>query len=177
MLWVRREEGCSVIYELVASFKAEKRKVNVGDAWFRVSPLSLSLSLSVCLSLPLSLCQLEFWSADRRLPSFNLSPLSRNLSFISFFSSDRLRLGFLCFLPRRSRIGWKLLLIIFIFLTNLSTFRYAPNWCSETLFLHFEESLSTDNTRWLFSWALVAIIILCVRDLFRSYNITNFKRA
>ena len=41
-----RREGCSVIYDLVASFKAEKRKVNVGDAWFRVSLLSLSLSFS-----------------------------------------------------------------------------------------------------------------------------------
>ena len=44
-LRVRRGEGCLVIYVLVASFKAEKGKVNVGDAWFRVSPL-LSLSRS-----------------------------------------------------------------------------------------------------------------------------------
>ena len=93
MIRVQRGEGCLVIYGLVASFKAEKRKVNVGDAWFRVLPLSPSLSL--CLSL--CLFQLEFWSADCRLPSFDLFPLSRNLSFITFFSLDRIRLGFLCF--------------------------------------------------------------------------------
>ena len=40
-----------MIYELVASFKAEKRKVSVSDAWFRVSPLSLSLCVSLSLSL------------------------------------------------------------------------------------------------------------------------------
>ena len=50
-----RGEGCSVIYELVASFKSEKREVNVGDAWFRVSSLSLSLFLSFFLPLFLSL--------------------------------------------------------------------------------------------------------------------------
>ena len=65
--------------------------------------------------LCLSVSQLEFWPADRRLPSLDLCPLSRNLFFISFFSSDRIRLSFLCFLPRRSRIDRKLLLIIFIF--------------------------------------------------------------
>ena len=63
----------------------------------------------VCLSP-----QLEFWSADRRL----LCSLSRNLSFISFFSFDRIRLGFLCFLPQRSRIGRKITFNYFYFLTN-----------------------------------------------------------
>ena len=53
MLRMQRGEGCSVIYELVASFKAEKRKVNVGDAWFRVSSFA---SVSLCLSLS--------WSSD-----------------------------------------------------------------------------------------------------------------
>ena len=43
MLQVRRGEGRLVIYGLVASFKAEKRKVNVGDAWFRVLPLSVGV--------------------------------------------------------------------------------------------------------------------------------------
>ena len=47
MLPVRRGEGCLVTYDFVTSFKAEKRKVNVGDVWFRVSPLSLSLSAGV----------------------------------------------------------------------------------------------------------------------------------
>ena len=50
MLRVRRGEGCLVIYGLVASSKAEKRKINVGDAWFRVSPLFLSRSLSLSWS-------------------------------------------------------------------------------------------------------------------------------
>ena len=34
MLQVRRGERCLVIYDLVASFKAEKRKV--GDVWFTI---------------------------------------------------------------------------------------------------------------------------------------------
>ena len=54
MLRVQREEGYSVIYELVASFKAEKRKVNVGDAWFRVWPISVSLSIGVLVRGPSS---------------------------------------------------------------------------------------------------------------------------
>ena len=57
----------------------------------------------------------------------------------------------------------KLLLIIFIFWQISSTFRYALILSAETHFFHFEESLSTDNIRWRLSWALVAIIILCVR--------------
>ena len=51
MLPVRRGEGCLVIYDLVASFKIEKKKVNMGDVWFRVSPLSLSHSLCLSVSL------------------------------------------------------------------------------------------------------------------------------
>ena len=149
MLRVLRGEECLVIYSLVASFKAEKSKVNVNDAWFRLSPLSLSLSLP------------QSWSSSLLVVGL----LSRNSSFISFFSSYRIKLGFLClfFLPRRSQIGRKITFNHFNFLTNSSTFRYAPNWCSETLFLHFEESLSTDNIWWLLSWLLVAIIILSVR--------------
>ena len=78
-----------MIYGLVASFKAEKRRVNVGDAWFRLLPLSLSLSLS----------ERESWSSSLqgRLPSFDLAPLSRNLSFIAFFSSDRISWVFFVF--------------------------------------------------------------------------------
>ena len=74
---------------MIYDFKA-KRKVNVSDAWFRVSPL-LSLRVRVLV------CGCSF-------PSLDLAPLSRNLSFIAFLSSDRIKLGFLCFLPRRSRI-------------------------------------------------------------------------
>ena len=39
-------EGCLVIYSLVASFKA-KKKANVGDVWFQVSPISLFLRARV----------------------------------------------------------------------------------------------------------------------------------
>ena len=122
MLRVWRGEGCSVIYELVASFEAEKRKVNVGDAWFRVLPaplsLSLSLSLSISLSLSLSLSVLSLLVSSA---FFCSAPLSRNLSFISFFSSDRIRLGFLCFLPRSSRIGRKITFNHFYFWQISST--------------------------------------------------------
>ena len=69
-----------------------------------------------CLSPSFS--QLEFWSVDCRLPSFDLFLLLRNLSFISFFSSDQIRLRILCFLPWRSRIGWKITFNYFYFLTN-----------------------------------------------------------
>ena len=65
-----------------------------------------------------SFTQLEFWSADCRPPSFDLAPLLRNLSFISFFSSDQIELGFLCVLPRRLRISRKIRFNHFYFLTN-----------------------------------------------------------
>ena len=52
------ERGCLVIYGLIASFKAEKRKVSASDAWFQVSPLSLSLCLS--LSVGVLVCGLSF---------------------------------------------------------------------------------------------------------------------
>ena len=55
-------------------------------------PLSLSLRVGVLV------CRC-------RLPSFDLPLLSRNLSFMAFLSSDRVKLGFHCFLLQRSRIG------------------------------------------------------------------------
>ena len=65
-----------MIYDLVVSFKTEKRKVNVGDAWFRVSPLCLCLCLSLRAGVLVCGC---------RLPSSDLAPLLRNLSFIAFY--------------------------------------------------------------------------------------------
>ena len=62
---MRIEEGCSVIYELVASFKAEKRKVNVDDTWFWVSPLFLSLSWSS--GLRTVACLLLIWHRCREI--------------------------------------------------------------------------------------------------------------
>ena len=102
MLPVRRGEGC---------FKVEKRKVNLSDAWFRVSPLSLSLSLWVGVS-SLRVSSPFFWS------------------FIVFLSSDRIKFGFLCFLPQRSRIGRKITFNYLYFLTNFIDI----SLCAEALF-------------------------------------------
>ena len=132
MLRVLRGERCLVVYGLVTSFKAEKRKVNVDDAWFQVSPLSLSLSFF--------LSELEFLVCWCHLPSFDLALLSRNLSFIGvFFLLDQL--GFLCFLSRRSRIGRKITFNYLYFLTNFIDI----SLCAETPFFHFEDSLSNDS--------------------------------
>ena len=115
-------------------------------------------SVSLSFSVGVLVCRLSsafFWSAL----------LSRNLSFLSFFSSDRIRLGFPCFLfflPRRSRIGRKIT-FIFILKQISSTFRYALILCAETPFFHFEESFSIDNIQWILSWTLAGIIILCER--------------
>ena len=57
----------------------------------------------------------------------------------------------------------KLLLIVFIFWQISSTFRCGLILCAETPFLRFEESLRTDNIRWMLSWTLVGIKILCLR--------------
>ena len=102
-----------------------------------------------------SLSQLEFWSTNCRLPSFDTCPLSRNLSFISFFSL---------------LIGTNWVLFLTVKVTDLSKifFYILTNFidislCAETPFFHFEENLSTDNIRWMLSWTLVATIILCIR--------------
>ena len=80
--------------------------------WCMVSspPPSLSLSLSLSWSSgPWTVVCFLLICARRR----------RNLSFISFFSSDRIRLGFLCFfLPLRSLIDRKITFDYFYFLTN-----------------------------------------------------------
>ena len=143
-------EGCSVISGLVTSFKAEKRKVNVDDAWFRVSPLSLSLSwssgLQIVVCFPL-IC----------------SAIEKFVFFIVFlFWSDQIGFFFV-FLLQKSRIGWKITFVYIIFWQISSTFHYALILCAETPFFHFEESLSANNIRWMLLWVLVAIIILCTR--------------
>ena len=159
-----KRRGCLVIYGLVASFNAEKRKVNVSDAWFRVPPLSLYLSVRV--GVLVSGC---------RPPSFDLAPLSRNLSFIAFFvfRSDQIGFSLLFFLPRKSRTDRKIIFNDFYFLTNFIDISLCADPMRRNPFFLFEESLSTDNIRWMLSWTLVGIIILCVRwirrDLFRLY--------
>ena len=121
---------------------------------FRVSPLSLCDCLSVCLSLS--------WSSGPRTVVYLLliyPAVEKFIFYIVFlFWSDQI--GFsLFFYCKGLGLTEKILLIIFIFWQISSTFRYAPIRCAETPFLHFEESLTTDNIR----WAQVAIIILCVR--------------
>ena len=126
----------------------------MGNVWFRVLPLSLFLRTGVSRLLVLSAF---FWSV----------PLSRNLSFISFFSSDRIKLGFLCFLPRRSRIGRKI--TFNYFLTNFIDISLYIDPIHRNPFFHCEESLSTDNIWWMLLWVLAAIII-CVYDKFKEIS-------
>ena len=90
-------------------------------------------------------------------------PLSRNLFLISFFSSDQIKLSFLCFLPGSSWIDRKITSNYFYFLTNVIDISLCADPMRRSPFFHFEESLSFDNIRWILSWVLVAIIILCVR--------------
>ena len=115
MLRALRGEGCLVIYRLIASFKEEKRKVNVDDAGFRISPSSLSLS------------QLEFLSADCHLPSFDLAPLSRNLSFILFSSSDQIKFGFLGFFTAKVTDCPKNYFYLFLFFDKFNR-HFAMRW-------------------------------------------------
>ena len=161
MLRVQRGEGCLVIYGLVTFFKAEKRKVNVGDVWFRVSPPSLSLCVS--LSVSLSLCRSRSFLFVGVVSLLFICSAVKKFVFYSVFLFWSDQLGFLCFLPRRSRIGRKITFNCFYFLTNFIDISLCADPIHRRSFFHFEESLSTDNIRWMLSWALGAIIILCVR--------------
>ena len=76
----------------------------------------------------------------RRFPSFDLSPLSRNLSFIAFLSSDRIKLCFFfVFYSEGHGLAEKILLIIFIFWQISSTFRYVLILCAEAPFSILKE--------------------------------------
>ena len=117
--------------------------------WCVVSSfVSLSLFfLRAGVSCPLVLSAF-FWSA----------PLSRNLFLILFFSSDRIKLCFICFLPWRSWIGRKITFNYFYFLSNFVNILLCTNSMHRNPFFHFGESLSTYNIQWMLLWALV---ILC----------------
>ena len=93
-----------------------------------------------------------------------ICPAVEKFVFISFFSSDRIKLGFLCFFYREGHgLAEKSLLLIFFFLTNFIDISLcADPMRRNPFFLHFEESLSTDNIRRMVSRSLDAIIILCV---------------
>ena len=109
MLRVQRGEECLVIYGLVASFKAEKRKVNVGDVWFRVLPLSLSLSLSPRVRVVVSevVHLLLIWPHCREICLLYRFSLLIESNWVFFV-----------FLPRRSRFVRKITFNYFYFLTN-----------------------------------------------------------
>ena len=105
----------------------------------------------------------QSWSSSLRAPFsffFDLAPVSRNLFFIALLPSDRIKFGFL-FLPRRSRIGRKITFNYFYFLTNFIDISLRTDPMLRSPFFHFEESLSTDNIRWMLLWTLVGIIIFC----------------
>ena len=82
-------------------------------------PLSLRVGVSSLL-----VSSAFFWTA----------PLSRNLSFIAFFSSDRINWVFFVFYREGHGLAEKLLLIIFILWKISSTFRYALILCAEAPF-------------------------------------------
>ena len=108
---VMSAERRGVFGDLWVSRFLQNREEESQCGWCMVSSFA---SVSISLSLSVSLSQFEFWSEDCHLPSFDLVPLLRNLSFTAFFSSDWIRLSFLCF----SRIGQKITFNYFYFLTN-----------------------------------------------------------
>ena len=173
MLRAQRGEGCSVIFELATSFKA-KRKVNVVYAWFPVLPPAPSLSLSHS--------ELEFWSAERRLPSFDLSR-RREICLLYHFS---LLIGsdwvFFVFLPQRSRIGRKitfnyyffifLFVYYFLFLTNFVNISLCADPMRRNPFFSILMKVSAPITSGERSHGRLLQSLFCVydkleRDLFR----------
>ena len=167
MLRVRRGEAYLVIYGLVAPFKAEKRKLNVGDTWFRVSPLSLCLSLSVGAPV----CELSpafFWSGPA---------VEKFVFYIIFlFWSDQI--GFSLFLPRRLRIGRKITFDYFYFLTNFIGISLCAYPMRRNPFFFILKKVSAMVTSGECSHGRYLQSLFCVsdkleRDLFRSYNIVQ----
>ena len=79
-------------------------------------------------------------------------------------SSDRNKLGFLWFFTAKVTDSSKNCFKLFLFFDKFHR-RFVMRWsyAQKPLFFHSEESLSTDNIRWMLSWTLVGIIILCVR--------------
>ena len=128
----------------------------------------------------LCLSQLEFWSAmDCHLPSFDLSPLSRNLSFISFFSSDQIRLGFLCFLPKVT--DWlKNYFNYFLFFDKFHRhFAMCWSYVQKLLFSILKKvsaPITSGECFLLYELqSLFCVLNKLERDLFRSYNNNNNK--
>ena len=142
-------ERRGVFGDLRVSLFLQSGKEESQSGWCVVlSFISVSVSLSWSSGLWIVVCLLSICSAVEKFVFY----------IIFLFWLDQIRFSLL----QRSWIGPKITLIIFIFWQISLTFRYALILCTEAPFFHFEESLSTDNIRWMLSWALVAIIILYV---------------
>ena len=116
----KRGEGCSVIYRSLPSKWRRGRSM-----W-----VMLGFEFHLCLSL----IQLEFWSADCLLPSFDLLScweIGLLYHFSLLIRSDWI---FFVFYHEGHRLAEKLLLIIFIFWQISSTFHNALILCTETPF-------------------------------------------
>ena len=142
-------EGHLVIYGLVASFKAKKSKVNVGDAWFRVSPPSLSLSLSWCSGLQTAVCLLLICPAVEKFVFL----------YRFFFWADQFE--FSLFFTAKVTDWSKNYFYLFVCFEKFHCY-FAMRW-SYALF-YFEENLSTDNIRWMLSWASGNHYFVCTID-------------
>ena len=112
-------------------------------------PLSLSLSLRVRVLVCGVICLHLIWLCCREicLPYRFSHLIESNWVFFVFYREVY-------------ELVEKLILIIFIFWQISSTFRYALILCAEVPFSILKK---VDNIRWMLSWVLVAIIILCVR--------------
>ena len=120
--------------------------------WWVVESLSFSLSLSLSLLVGV-LSSAFFWSPRCReiclLYRFSLLIVSNWVFFVLFFF----------------RIGRKITLTYFYFLTNLIDISLCADPMRRNPFFSILKKVSAPITSggWMLSWALVAIIILCVR--------------
>ena len=145
MLRVKRGEGWFGDLQLSCLLQSEEEESQCG--WCVVSSFA-----SLTLRVGVLVCGF-----------FDLAPLSRNLSFIAFLSSGWIKLGFLCFLLQRPCIGQKITFNYFLFFDKFHRHMLCADPMCRSPFFHSEESLNTDNIRWMLLWMLVGIIILCVR--------------
>ena len=142
------EKGWRVFGDLRLQGGEEERQCG----WWMVSRFA-SLSLSQIWSSGMLVSFAFYWS---------VSAVEKFVFYSVFvFQSDQV--VFSLFLPRRSRIDGKITFNYFYFLTNFIDISLCADPMRRSPFFQFEESLSTDNIRWMLSWTLVGIIILCVR--------------
>ena len=127
------------------------------------------------LSLSLSLSQLEFWFPDRRLPSFDLCPLSRNWSFISFFSSDRIRFGFLWVFSAKVTDWPKNYFWLFLFFDSFRHFAMRWSYAQKPFFFILKKVSAPITSGECFHGrqlqSLFCVYNKLERDHFQSYKI------